>query len=419
MKNNFNSMSNEELIALYKTRVLSMPKEYKEKLYKIFKIYDTDFIDLEKIKQFISKLNKYEQEELKKNNTLDIQTIINILLKRVSVNNIRSLNKLFDKALTPSIDIGFNPEIQKISKELNVRPELLFNIAMQEKISNCINNRFINDKKIINTISSNIADLLNIIDQRFESTLKNTGDGSIAISNIKTKIQAIQINDVGLEQLVLLQNELITSALSIENEIDNVGKTILSSKSEISILQDKISKLENELEQTKQESSKDDLTKLLNRKAYEKEAKKIESLYSRNHNNYAIVFIDLDNFKNINDTYGHRAGDMILINFAKFIKKETRGLDIIARYGGEEFIAIVNFTINEELIRYLKRIKNIINKNLFLYNEKKIKVTFSAGVAIRNTYTSYENTIQKADILLYEAKNSGKSKIVIEDGVVL
>ena len=336
-----------------------------------------------------------------------------------NITHLKSLNILFIKALTPSIDVGFNPEIQKITKELNVRPELLFNIAMQEKISNCINNRFINDKKIINKISSNIADLLSIVDQRFENTLKNTGDRSIAIANIKTKIQSIKINDVGLEQLVFLQNELINSALSIENEIDNVGKTILSSKLEISILQNKISKLEIELEKTKQESSKDDLTQLLNRKTYEKEANKLESLYSRNHNNYAVVFIDLDDFKNINDTYGHSAGDMVLTIFSKFLKKETRDWDIISRYGGEEFVALVHFTINEELARYLKRIKNIINENLFLYSEQKIKVTFSAGVAIRNKHTSYEETIQKADELLYNAKNNGKNKIIIEDGVIL
>ncbi len=396
-----------------------MPEELKKEFDEISKTYDLNFIESNKLKELIPKLNKHEQDELKENTQIDLQKILDILFKRVNINNLRSLNILFSKALTPSIDVGFNPEIEKISKELNIRPELLFNIAMQEKMSNCINSRFINDKKIINKISSNISDLLSLVEQRFENTLKNTGDGSIAISNIKTKIKSIKINNVGLEQLVFLQNELINSALSIENEIDNVGKTILSSKSEISILQNKISKLENELEKTKEESSRDDLTELLNRKAYEKEASKLESLYSRSQNNYAIVFIDLDNFKKVNDTYGHSAGDMVLVKFSKFLKKETRGLDIIARYGGEEFVAILNFTIIEELVRYLKRIKNIINENVFLYKEKKITVTFSAGVAIRNNHSSYKDTIHKADTLLYRAKDQGKNKIILENGLVL
>ena len=76
-----------------------------------------------------------------------------------------------------------------------------------------------------------------------------------------------------------------------------------------------------------------------------------------------------------------------------------------------------NKVLNRELLQFLKRIKTIVTENSFLYKEKKIKVTFSAGVAIRSSYATYENTLQKADMLLYQAKENGRNKIILENGM--
>ena len=107
---------------------------------------------------------------------------------------------------------------------------------------------------------------------------------------------------------------------------------------------------------------------------------------------------------------------MVLSTFGKILNKNTRDHDIVGRYGGEEFVAIVHYTLNSELLQYLKRIKTIVTQNSFVYKNQKIKVTFSAGVAIRSNYSSYENTIQQADMLLYQAKDAGRNQIKLEDG---
>jgi len=158
---------------------------------------------------------------------------------------------------------------------------------------------------------------------------------------------------------------------------------------------------------------------LLTRRAYEESIKKIENEFIRNNTQYAIVFFDLDHFKKVNDTYGHEAGDIILSTFAKVLNKNTRDLDIVGRYGGEEFIAVIHFNLKRELLKYLKRIKTIINDNSFIYKSKNIHVTFSAGVAVRNDHKSYDSTVQKADVLLYQAKEAGRNKIILEDGTVI
>ena len=89
----------------------------------------------------------------------------------------------------------------------------------------------------------------------------------------------------------------------------------------------------------------------------------------------------------------------------------------VARYGGEEFVAIIHFNLNRELLQFLKRIKTIVTENSFIYKDQKIRVTFSAGVTLRSSYDTYENALQKADMLLYQAKESGRNKIVLENGM--
>ncbi|MGD9555141.1 MAG: diguanylate cyclase, partial [Arcobacteraceae bacterium] len=92
---------------------------------------------------------------------------------------------------------------------------------------------------------------------------------------------------------------------------------------------------------------------------------------------------------------------------------------VICRYGGEEFVAIVHFKLKRELLGYLKRLKTIVAENKFVYEDKRIQITFSAGVSVRSQYKTYEEAIKKADELLYEAKNNGRNKIILDDGKIL
>ena len=161
----------------------------------------------------------------------------------------------------------------------------------------------------------------------------------------------------------------------------------------------------------------DTLTKLPNRRSLDDKMSFIMSKSERSQKYCALVFLDLDNFKPLNDTYGHECGDVVLSTFGKILNKSVREHDIVGRYGGEEFVAIIHFNLNRELLQFLKRIKTIVTENSFLYKEKKIKVTFSAGVAIRSSFDTYENTLQKADMLLYQAKENGRNKIILENGM--
>lgn len=146
----------------------------------------------------------------------------------------------------------------------------------------------------------------------------------------------------------------------------------------------------------------------------------MEKKYTTLNTKYAIIFFDIDDFKDINDNYGHDCGDVVLKTFATILNKMMRQADIICRYGGEEFVGLISYKEKNEVINYINRIKDIILKHKFVYtNDIKLKVRFSAGVAFRDNYASYEDTIKYADILLYKAKHEGKDKIILDSGEVL
>ena len=255
------------------------------------------------------------------------------------------------------------------------------------------------------------------MEEYLNEAISSNGSGSKNVLSIKERIESISIKEDGLEALTKLQNELIYAASSIEKEMNNVTNKLQSGKTKVQELEEKVNTLEAELSRTKTENMRDHLTGLLTRRAFSDEIKKIESAYERIKTQYAIIFFDLDHFKRLNDTYGHECGDVVLSTFGKILNKSVRDHDLIGRYGGEEFVAIIHFNLNRELLQFLKRIKTIVTENSFLYKDKKIKVTFSAGVAIRSSYPTYENTLQKADMLLYQAKENGRNKIILENGM--
>ena len=368
-------------------------------------------------KNILNNLSEKEREEVKLNN-LDLpEKLVPLLLKRVNPQNVHELASLVKQSVLPSICPKTNEEIDQLFSQIDKEPNLLFDKKIQDKIEDFINKRFERDKKIVIERTSDISKLVLLMEEYLNEAISSNGFGSKNVLNIKEKIEAIDISQDGLESLTKFQNELINAATSIEKEMHAVTNKLETGKTKVQELEEKVKTLEDELSRTKTENMKDHLTGLLTRKAFSDEVKRIESAYERIKTQYAVIFFDLDHFKKLNDTYGHECGDVVLSTFGKILNKSVREHDIVGRYGGEEFVAIIHFNLNRELLQFLKRIKTIVTENSFLYKEKKIKVTFSAGVAIRSSYATYENTLQKADMLLYQAKENGRNKIVLENGM--
>jgi len=157
----------------------------------------------------------------------------------------------------------------------------------------------------------------------------------------------------------------------------------------------------------------DSLTGIYNRKHFFELANvDIERALRLNQSIYTAM-LDLDFFKQVNDTYGHDAGDMVLKATAGIIRQTIRSYDLLCRYGGEEFVLLLTALDAAEARRLVERIRENMEHNTLRYEDKKIIVTCSIGLAKFQKTDTLETSIKKADEALYAAKNAGRNKVKI------
>ncbi|SFD67448.1 GGDEF domain-containing protein [Pseudoalteromonas denitrificans] len=155
----------------------------------------------------------------------------------------------------------------------------------------------------------------------------------------------------------------------------------------------------------------DPLTKLSNRRNALNILQQEQSRIERNKEALSIILCDVDHFKHINDKYGHSAGDAVLVELSHLFNIQMRKQDCISRWGGEEFLFILPQTNAENANVIAEKILLKLNKYALNYNDEKIKVTVSMGIAQFDGSQSIDAVINNADNLLYQAKNSGRNQI--------
>ncbi|WP_129599054.1 GGDEF domain-containing protein [Anaerophilus nitritogenes] len=171
----------------------------------------------------------------------------------------------------------------------------------------------------------------------------------------------------------------------------------------------------------KEIASKDYLTKLYNHKSFYEFFEKIITTTKIDNTPFCLTIMDIDNFKKVNDTYGHVVGDMILKEISLIIKKNTRKTDIAARYGGEEFAILFPNTSIDESQKICERIRISIEKHVFFIHDHKIQITISGGLGgamISSISSKGVFFIEFVDQLLYEAKRFGKNQIKSSSQIV-
>jgi diguanylate cyclase (GGDEF)-like protein len=158
----------------------------------------------------------------------------------------------------------------------------------------------------------------------------------------------------------------------------------------------------------------DQLTGTLNRNFLEENAKKLLLKFKLAYNNTGVIMLDIDDFKKINDTYGHGTGDLALIEVAKTIKKLLRKEDLLIRYGGEEFVILLPNCDLEDTYLIAEKIRKEVEKIKIPLQNKKLSLTISLGITtIKDEDKTIFDSIKRADKALYKAKKSGKNKVAI------
>lgn len=213
-----------------------------------------------------------------------------------------------------------------------------------------------------------------------------------------------------LESLAGAVREMVEESRTVQSLVSQTQQRLHTEHHRASELEAKVRELEGELRRLSEEVSTDALTQVANRRglgqAFETERAKLD----RNGGELAVGLLDIDNFKKLNDTLGHAAGDEALKWLASNVRQSLRPVDVVARYGGEEFVVLLPETPVQEAQQVLTRLQRALSESLFLHDQQRVFVTFSAGVTGFRAGERLEDALERADEALYEAKRTGKNR---------
>ncbi len=211
-------------------------------------------------------------------------------------------------------------------------------------------------------------------------------------------------------------NQLIGAILdetrTVQKETMRSHDIMVTAQKEVKEAEGRIKELEEKLAHMSELVREDQLTGSLNRRGlddiFEREADRAD----RRGTPLCAAMLDLDNFKKLNDTHGHAAGDVALVHLVRIVKQTLRSIDVIARYGGEEFLIVMPETTLDEAAAAMARVQRELTTHFFTANDQRLFITFSAGVALRAPRETQDAVVKRADKAMYEAKKSGKNRVV-------
>lgn len=207
-------------------------------------------------------------------------------------------------------------------------------------------------------------------------------------------------------------NDDETTALFLKSGANDYIKKPFSKEEFSCRINNSIEALEN-IHTITNHANRDFLTGLYNRRYFFEYATKYFADAIENPATFAIAIIDIDNFKNINDTYGHDNGDQVIVALSDILRTNTTKDDIVARFGGEEFCILLRDISSDKALSILERIRKEV-ENSFIKTSKgeEIRFTISAGL-LSTPQDTLEESINEADMLLYSAKQNGRNRIVV------
>jgi len=214
------------------------------------------------------------------------------------------------------------------------------------------------------------------------------------------------------DQISSVVHQMLGASRQVQTEVAEASARIASSRAQADTLTSRVQQLEGELRRLSDEVSTDALTQVANRRglsqAFEREAARA----GREASPLAVGLIDIDNFKKLNDSLGHAAGDEALKALATKVREALRPMDHVARFGGEEFVVLLPGISADEAHDVLTRLQRQLSMSLFMHEGREVFVTFSAGVTAWRAGEALEVAIERADEGLYEAKRTGKNRTV-------
>ncbi len=253
-----------------------------------------------------------------------------------------------------------------------------------------------------------VKNMITIFIDRLGSIATSTGDYHGKIDIYTQKIAQAQ----HISELNTILDDVMRDTRSIQAEALKSRDEMLVAHKEAQEAEARIHQLESQLAEVSALASHDQLTNSLNRRGLDDVFVREQARSDRHGTALTIAMLDIDDFKKLNDTYGHEAGDEALIHIVRIIKDTLRSMDVVGRFGGEEFIVVLPDTPNMEAVEVVGRLQKELTKRIFMFNNQKLFITFSAGVATREPNEAMSEVIKRADEAMYKAKKTGKNRVV-------
>ncbi|MBW1892229.1 MAG: diguanylate cyclase [Deltaproteobacteria bacterium] len=210
-------------------------------------------------------------------------------------------------------------------------------------------------------------------------------------------------NSLGYDFEYMQQNCTVGPLRNDDNNIDYIYITVID-VTEVASYEQKLIEM----------NTRDGLTDIYNRRFFDTRIEEEFVRHKRYSRPMSMIMLDIDFFKKANDTYGHQAGDFILISLTKLITDRLRKTDIFCRYGGEEFCCILPETTIDSANSLAEELLNAVFSHTFVFNKININITISLGISVLDDdINSAETLLKKADDALYQAKQEGRNQVVV------
>jgi diguanylate cyclase len=263
-------------------------------------------------------------------------------------------------------------------------------------------------KKSLTDAQQRLKDMLASFVDRLADFASTTGEFHDRIGVCADKVsKARDIGDLS-DVLAEVMQETRAVQLAAQRSRDELAEM----RARVREAEQEVARLQEELAQTSEMVRVDPLTGALNRKGMDEAIAREVGRARRRHTPTCLAMLDIDNFKRLNDTYGHDVGDQALIHLAQVVREALRPQDTLARYGGEEFVIVLADTRIDDGMQAMVRVQRELTRRFFMHNNDKLLITFSCGVAELDGEEAPEAALKRADSAMYMAKRSGKNRVV-------
>jgi len=295
--------------------------------------------------------------------------------------------------------------------------------VVQEIIAQPVNARMLYDaersfKEVIfkqSTLKTSLSEARATLKSLIATFIDRVGEMSVSTGEYHARIEGYSekiSKTEDIHQINQILGDLSRDVRGAQLDMQRLRDELIEARHKVEAAEQKIHELETELEHVSTLVHEDQLTGTLNRRgmedAFERELARADRLKSP----LCVALLDVDNFKKLNDTLGHQAGDEALLHLVGVVKETLRPMDIIARFGGEEFVIILPDTGIDEAISVMTRLQRELTKKFFLYKNQRVLITFSAGVALRELDEMPNSMIERADKAVYKAKEAGRNLVL-------